>query len=181
MGGGPTALAQASKNPTLQDVAQRLPILTLLQRNGFCGQVDNYLTPTASTSASGGGDAGQLAYVARVVVNANLTLYNMPVSVVGMQQATPPNGGSSGLPSSSSSSTSSVALTAPLFGYAYATQEVLGSTAGVCAVTVDVWQQCAAACAQALGCVGWTHYTKVCVWPGGGGGLWVCLCVLSTT
>lgn len=163
IGGGPGALSQASKNPTRQDVAQRLPLLLLLQRNGFCGQVDAYITPT--TDAAGGG-VDQSAYVARVVVRGSVTLHNMPVAVVGVQPAS--NGG--GAPGGSSVWGDSSAG-APLFGYAYATQGLLGSTAGVCAVTVDVWQQCAGACEEARGCVGWTHYAKVCVF--------LCTCVFG--
>lgn len=135
-GGGADVLSQALKNPQLQDLGQRTPLLMLLQRNGFCGRVQAYLGPSTAT----GFPLDQTAYVASVEVNATVTLVNVPVAV-------------------NAASDTSAPQPVPLFGFTYAVQERVPSREG--SVRVDGWQACAMACADAPLCVGWTHRTTV--------------------
>lgn len=135
-GGGAAVLSLALKDPQLQDAAQRTPLLLLLQRNGFCGKVVAYVGPNVST----GYPIDQTAYVARVQVNATVTLMDMPITVVTASEATPPQ-------------------PTPLFGFSYALQQRLPAHDGC--LRVDTWQACADACAQASLCVAWTHRPTV--------------------
>ena len=136
-------LSQALKDPQLQDVAQRTPLLMLLQRNGFCGAIETYLGPA---SPPGGFSLSQTAYVARVQINATVTLLDVPVMVTAASEAA-----------------SEAASRQPLFGYTYQVQERLPAHDGC--LRVKGWQACAKACAQAPLCVSWTHHgtVRLCV------------------